>query len=174
MGPTCGLCSGSVYKNCVFLFTLLMCLLWLCMGPHREHLQCFFSGICRNRERWLVCIYRSMTSPWLLISMVYCRWLSLKIMTEKKKHRWPLPRRPDLSLQKTTLGQVVAWCHQTPSHYLSQCWPRSMSNIWWVRSGLCITKLYMVPCWCKHFLHAGYHRLVVFKHTYYKMLWVIT
>ena len=28
---------------------------------------------------------------------------------------------------KSTLVQVVAWCHQAPSHYLSQCWPRWMS-----------------------------------------------
>ena len=27
---------------------------------------------------------------------------------------------------KSTLGQVMAWCHQATSHYLSQCWPRSM------------------------------------------------
>ena len=28
---------------------------------------------------------------------------------------------------KSTLVQVMAWCHQATSHYLSQCWPRSMS-----------------------------------------------
>ena len=28
---------------------------------------------------------------------------------------------------KSTLVQVMAWCHQAASHYLSQCWPRSMS-----------------------------------------------
>ena len=22
--------------------------------------------------------------------------------------------------------QVMAWCHQAPSHYLSQCWPKSL------------------------------------------------
>ena len=26
-----------------------------------------------------------------------------------------------------TLFQVLAWCRQAPSHYLSQCWPRSRS-----------------------------------------------
>ena len=25
-----------------------------------------------------------------------------------------------------TLVQLMAWCHQATSHYLSQCWPRSM------------------------------------------------
>ena len=27
----------------------------------------------------------------------------------------------------STLVQVMAWCHQATSHYLSQCWPRSLS-----------------------------------------------
>ena len=31
-------------------------------------------------------------------------------------------------LTKSTLVQVMAWCRQAPSHYLSQCWPRSMSS----------------------------------------------
>ena len=28
---------------------------------------------------------------------------------------------------KSTLVQVMAWCHQATSHHLSQCWPRSQS-----------------------------------------------
>ena len=28
---------------------------------------------------------------------------------------------------KSTLAQLMAWCHQATSHYLSQCWPRSIS-----------------------------------------------
>ena len=38
--------------------------------------------------------------------------------------RW-MPR--DLTDDKSTLVQVMAWCRQATSHYLSQCWPRSMS-----------------------------------------------
>ena len=38
--------------------------------------------------------------------------------------RWMLL---DLTDDKSTLVQVMAWCRQAPSHYLSQCWPRSMS-----------------------------------------------
>ena len=33
----------------------------------------------------------------------------------------------DLNDDKSTLVQVMAWCRQATSHYLSQCWPRSMS-----------------------------------------------
>ena len=33
----------------------------------------------------------------------------------------------DLTDDKSSLVQVMAWCPQATSHYLSQCWPRSMS-----------------------------------------------
>ena len=33
----------------------------------------------------------------------------------------------NLPNDKSTLDQVMAWCRQATSHYLSQCWPRSMS-----------------------------------------------
>ena len=33
----------------------------------------------------------------------------------------------DLIEDKSTLVQVMAWCRQATSHYLSQCWPRSLS-----------------------------------------------
>ena len=36
--------------------------------------------------------------------------------------RW-MPQ--DLTDDKSTLIQVMAWCHQATSHFLNQCWPRS-------------------------------------------------
>ena len=33
----------------------------------------------------------------------------------------------DFTADKSTLGQVMAWCRQATSHYLNQCRPRSMS-----------------------------------------------
>ena len=33
----------------------------------------------------------------------------------------------DLTDDKSTLVQVMAWCHLATSHCLSQCWPRSMT-----------------------------------------------
>ena len=33
----------------------------------------------------------------------------------------------DFTDDKSTLVQVMAWCHQATSHYLSQCWPSSLS-----------------------------------------------
>ena len=32
----------------------------------------------------------------------------------------------DFTADQSTLVQVMAWCRQAPSHYLSQCWPRSL------------------------------------------------
>ena len=32
-----------------------------------------------------------------------------------------------LTDDQSKLVQVLAWCHMAPSHYLHQCWPRSMS-----------------------------------------------
>ena len=33
----------------------------------------------------------------------------------------------NITNEKSTLVQVMAWCHQATSHYLSLCWPSSMS-----------------------------------------------
>ena len=32
------------------------------------------------------------------------------------------------SLHQSILVRVMVWCHQAPSHYLSQCWPRFMPS----------------------------------------------
>ena len=34
---------------------------------------------------------------------------------------------PNLIDGKSTMFQVMAWCRQAPSHYLIQCWPRSLT-----------------------------------------------
>ena len=34
----------------------------------------------------------------------------------------------DLNGDKSTLVQVMAWCHQATRHYLNQCWPRYLSS----------------------------------------------
>ena len=52
--------------------------------------------------------------------------LLIGIFTSSKDNalRW-MPR--DLTDDKSTLVRVMAWCCQATSHYLSQCWPSSMS-----------------------------------------------
>ena len=52
--------------------------------------------------------------------------LSIGIFTSSNDN--PLRWMPwDFIDDKSTLVQVMAWCRQATSHYLSQCWPSSMS-----------------------------------------------
>ena len=54
----------------------------------------------------------------------------------------------DLTDDKSTLDQVMAWCRQAASHHLSQCWPRSLSPYGVTR-----------PQWVKaHHLHVSYNQ----------------
>ena len=52
----------------------------------------------------------SVIDGWVISCELALRWMSL-----------------DLTDDKSTLVQVMAWCRQATSHYLSQCWPSSMS-----------------------------------------------
>ena len=52
----------------------------------------------------------SVIDDWGISCELALRWMSL-----------------DFTDDKTTLVQVMAWCHQATSHYLSQWWPRSLS-----------------------------------------------
>ena len=49
-------------------------------------------------------------------------WVIFKHINYHLEHfKWNWFLVTDMS----TVVQVMAWCHQTPSHYLNQCWPRS-------------------------------------------------
>ena len=57
----------------------------------------------------------------------------------------------DLSGDKSTLVQVMAWRHQATSHYLNQCWPRSLPPYGITRPQWVNTRLYTIilnwnPC----------------------------
>ena len=82
--------------------------------------------ILKNFQLWCKLLHLNSLSPAI-------RWMSL-----------------DLTDDKSTLVQVMAWCRQTTSHYLNECWPRSMSPYgvtrpWWVK--IAIITQGMVVCW---------------------------
>ena len=56
--------------------------------------------------------------------------LNLLIVIFRSSHgnamRW-MPQ--DLTDDKSTLGQVMAWCHQASNLHLNQCWPSSLTHI---------------------------------------------
>ena len=52
--------------------------------------------------------------------------LALLIDIFKSSYDYVLKWMPqDLTDDKSTLVQAMAWCRQATSHYLNQCWPRS-------------------------------------------------
>ena len=53
----------------------------------------------------------SVTDGWGISCELALRWMSL-----------------DLTDDRSSLVPVMAWCRQATSHYLSQCWPRSLSS----------------------------------------------
>ena len=48
--------------------------------------------------------------------------ISLSTCSENALRKMP----QDLTNEQSILVQVMAWCHQAPSHYMSKCWLRSM------------------------------------------------
>ena len=70
-----------------------------------------------------------------------------------------MPR--DLTDNKSTLFQVMAWCRQASSHYLSQCWPSSMSPYdvtrpqWVKQSHAIIIGHFRLPLWPRQFTCHG-------------------
>ena len=40
-------------------------------------------------------------------------------------YKFQIDLETNQALNKPTLLEVMAWCHQAPSHYLKHCWPRT-------------------------------------------------
>ena len=60
--------------------------------------------------RWVILKLILMVNGWGISCEIALIWVSL-----------------DHTYDKSTLVQVMAWCRQATSHYMSQCWPRSLS-----------------------------------------------
>ena len=54
----------------------------------------------------------------------------------------------DLTDDKSTLVQVMAWCHEATSHYLSQCWLSSLSSYGVARPQWVKTQCRKLNFWC--------------------------
>ena len=65
------------------------------------------------------CDFKCVIFKPLLVSDIVS--ISSEIAIRWMPHEWH-----DLTDDNSTLVQVMAWCHQATSHYLSQCWPRSL------------------------------------------------
>ena len=101
-----------------------------------------FNSLAPGKFEWnfrhLIFQITSVTDGWDISCELAPRWMSL-----------------DLTDDKSALVQVMAWCCQATSHYLSQCWPRSMSPYdvttpQWVKSftpGRCCMQIMSFICY---------------------------
>ena len=79
-----------------------------------NHLTCHMTinslapGRFQFNFRWVIFKLTLVNGGWGISYEIALRWMPL-----------------DLTDDKSTLVQVMAWCCQATSHYLNQCWPRS-------------------------------------------------
>ena len=61
------------------------------------------------KSGWVIFKLTLATDSWVISCEISFSWMSLNLT------------------DKSTLVQVMAWCRQATSHYLNQCWTKSMS-----------------------------------------------
>ena len=89
----------------------LLCGSGLCLKQWQEvFFNSFAPGNFEWNFRYLIFQIISVIDGWGISCELALRWMSL-----------------DLTDDKSTLVEVTARCRQATSHYLSQCWPRSLS-----------------------------------------------
>ena len=83
--------------------------------------------ICISRPQWVNSLSPG-RARFDFINVIFNLVLPICIIRSSYDNalRWTLQ---DLTADKFILVQVMAWCHQATSHYLSQCWHRPMSPI---------------------------------------------
>ena len=86
---------------------------------------------CQAISGQLICHFLELIGPWeIWLPFLKKSIFNLVSLTGKCKTSYantPRWMSRDLIDGKSTLVQVMAWCRQARSHYLSQCWSRSMS-----------------------------------------------
>ena len=95
--------------------------------------------------------------------MIFKINLSLLIGIFKSSYDNVLRRTPqNLTDDKSTLVQVMAWCRQATSHYLSQCWARSPMPYGVTR-----------PQWVKYYTCTIYlMRIKVYHESDFVLIWI--
>ena len=96
----------------------------------------------------------------------YHLWNALKLMSL------------DFTDDQSTLVQVMAWCHQVTSQYLSQCWPRSLSPYGVTRSQwvntmaadvliLCLMNLFLLQIHIYIYIYCHFKTLIGHRYLRY-------
>ena len=79
-----------------------------------DHVGQYFNSLAPGKFEWnfrhVIFQRILMIDGWRISCEIALIWMSLDFNTDNQ----------------STLVTVMAWCHQATSHYLSQCWPRSL------------------------------------------------
>ena len=80
-------------------------------------------------------------------------WIDILNLFYEIGLRW-VPHNPIDDNSTLVQVMVMAWCRQATSHYLSQCWPKSMSPCGvtrpqWVNSSIFGSDNGLLPVWCQ-------------------------
>ena len=78
--------------------------------PEWKLINSLAPGRFEQNLRYVIFQLISVTDGWDISCKIALRWMPL-----------------DLTDDESTMVQVMAWCRQATSHYLNQCWPRSLS-----------------------------------------------
>ena len=120
----------------LFQFMSLLFVPWLadprllCIVLHIFNINSLAPGKFELNFRYLIFQIISVIDGWVIYCELVLRRMSLELTDDK-----------------STLVQVMAWCRQATSHYLSQCWPRSLSPYGVTRPQWVNFKLVIVsPC----------------------------
>ena len=106
------------YFNFFFLRLIITCRLWVIYV--RED----------NYSNVQVMIKRLIWTIWTPMSSVLKKADKLNLSLSPGPVKLPSDEcHRSEPMMKSTLVQVMAWCHEAPSHYLDQCWP-SPVTVW--------------------------------------------
>ena len=79
-------------------------------GPYLPYVSMAGRALLARYHRYVIFKQISVIDGWGISCEIALIWMSV-----------------DFADDQATLVQVMAWCRQATSHYLNQCWPRSLS-----------------------------------------------
>ena len=91
-------------------FQDFMHLMWSCVWLNWGSINSWAPERFQFNFRYVIFKLNLVNGGWGISYVIALRWTPL-----------------DLTDDESTLVQVMAWCRQATTHYLSQCWPRSIS-----------------------------------------------
>ena len=137
------LALNNIFK-CVIFKHILLLAVWSipCVIACRWWPQDFivsFNSLAPGKFEWnfryVIFKWNLVIDGWGISCKIAILWMSL-----------------DFTDDQSTLVQVMAWCRQAASHYLSQCWPRSLLPYGVTKSEWANDKCtqFQVMAWCCH------------------------